>query len=84
MTRCTQTNTKMMRKLKSCAQMIIIIKLLRRDHLYWLPPQEAVVESPDDPIKQLQIAVYDKANVNRIMKRQRQLVQIHMKRSSKN
>ena len=60
----------MMRKLKSCAQMIIIINLLRQDHLYWLLPQEAVVESPDDPPKQLQIAVYDKANVNKIMKRQ--------------
>ena len=48
MTRCTQTNTKMMSQVKPCAKMIIIINLLRRDHLFWLPPQEAVVQSPDD------------------------------------
>ena len=70
MTRCAQTNTKMISQVKSCAQMIIIINLLHRDHLYWLPPQEALVQSLDDHYKQLHIAVYDKANVNKIMKRQ--------------
>ena len=51
----------------SLSKKYFFLNLLDRDHLYWLPPQQAVVESPNDHYKQLHIAVYDHTDMNKII-----------------
>ena len=51
----------------SLSKKYFFLDLLRRNHLYWLPPQEAVVQSPDNHYKQLYIAVYDHPDMNKII-----------------